>query len=94
MDPLKLELICLCFVSLTLVVCVGNVEGVVKPRVDLFSPEAIPGLTPFMLQRMAAAAWTSLVLLNFLNAFLVSCITTLGVFICTRFTKLGLNFPR
>ena len=60
----------------------------------LGSPDAIPGLTPFMLHRILAAAWTSFVLLSFLNAFLVSVITTRGVFIWTRFTKFGRNFPR
>ena len=58
------------------------------------SPEAIAGPTPLTLQSALAAPWRSSVFCSFLNAFFVSCITTRGVFICTKLTKLGRNFPR
>jgi hypothetical protein len=43
------------------------------------------GPTPLRLQRACAEAWMSPVFCNFLKAFLVSVITTLGVFICIKF---------
>ena len=58
------------------------------------SPEAMAGPTPLMLQSTLAAAWRSFFFCRFLKAFFVSCITTRGVFICTKLTKLGRNLPR
>lgn len=57
-------------------------------------PDAMAGPTPFRLQSAEAAACKSSRLKMFLNAFLVSCITILGVFICTRLVRFGRNLPR
>ena len=62
-------------------------------RLILWLPEAMAGPTPFKLLRAATADSISFFLKRFLNAFLVSCITTLGVFIWTRSFNLGRKMP-
>ena len=79
-----------------------NLVNVVKERAPTLirfcgqvgSPEAIPGPTPFRVHRDCDAACRSPVFASFLKAFFVSCMATRGVFICTKLTKLGRNFPR
>lgn len=68
----------------------GNVTCEWGPKPPLAPlPEAMVGPTPLRLHRACAEAWRSPVFCNFLKAFFVSVITTLGVFICIRFNKLA-----
>ena len=66
--------------------------GLILDKEDL--PEAMAGPTPFKFERADTAASISFLLSMALNAFFVSCITTLGVFIWIRSFNLGRNFPR
>ena len=57
-------------------------------------PEAIAGPTPFKLERAPIAASKSFLLKMALNAFLLSCKTTLGVFIWIKSFSRGRKTPR
>ena len=57
-------------------------------------PEAIAGPTPFKLESAPMAASKSFLLKMALNAFLLSCKTTLGVFIWIKSFRRGRNTPR
>ena len=63
------------------------------PPSALGLPEAMAGPTPFKLESAETAASISFLLSIALNAFLVSCMTTRGVFICIKSFNLGRKTP-